>query len=47
MKIILVIDDDRAIREHLLSTLKCQEFYVLAAENGEEMFTNGPIVVYD
>lgn len=36
MKIILVIDDDRAIREHLLSTLKCQEFYVLAAENGKE-----------
>ncbi len=36
MKIILVIEDDRSIRENLLLTLKCQEFYVLGSENGIE-----------
>ncbi|MBC7515978.1 MAG: EAL domain-containing protein [Alkalinema sp. FL-bin-369] len=36
MKIILVIEDDRTIREHLLIALKCQEFYVLGAEDGKE-----------
>jgi diguanylate cyclase len=36
MKIILVIEDDRSIRESLLLTLKCQGFYVLGAEHGED-----------
>jgi diguanylate cyclase len=36
MKIILVIEDDRSIRENLLLTLKCQGFYVLGSENGIE-----------
>jgi diguanylate cyclase len=36
MKIILVIEDDRSIRENLLMTLKCQGFYVLGAADGEE-----------
>jgi diguanylate cyclase len=36
MKIILVIEDDRSIRENLLLTLKCQGFYVLGAEDGKE-----------
>ncbi len=36
MKIILVIEDDRTIRENLLLTLKCQGFYVLGAEDGKE-----------
>ncbi len=36
MKIILVIEDDRSIRENLLLTLKCQGFYVLGAENGRD-----------
>ena len=44
MKIILVIDDDRAIREHLLLTLKCQEFYVLGAEDGKEGFKKAQAV---
>ena len=47
MKIILVIDDDRAIREHLLLTLKCQEFYVLGVEDGKEGFKKAQAVHSD